>query len=350
LISDTDALSLSESKFLDEKIKQTFRKSQIESLFAVQSKTVPLVLSNPHRDFVVCFPTGSGKTLAYAIPIVQSLMNRVVARLRALILVPTRELAVQVSQVFLRITKDFNLKVAVCSGHSSFIEEQKELVDSFQCEHLHGGSTAVDVLITTPGRLVDHLESTPGFTLQHLRFIVVDEADRLLGQGYNEWVSKVDAALWNAQQGGIVEDSLGFSRLDAVTYRSHGSPWNRVQKLLFSATISTNPSKLAGMKLENPIYITSSSGSSFSVPETLSEYIIQCDSDSKPMMLAQFLHSQVRFERTIVFTSSVETTTRLAGLIRLIDLGIKSVCFTASLTKSERIQSLQAFVEGHVNV
>jgi ATP-dependent RNA helicase DDX51/DBP6 len=55
----------------------------------------------------------------------------------------------------------------------------------------HGGSSKVDILITTPGRLIDHISSTPNFTLQHLRFLVIDEADRLLNQSYNDWLNQI---------------------------------------------------------------------------------------------------------------------------------------------------------------
>jgi ATP-dependent RNA helicase DDX51/DBP6 len=106
-------------------------------------------------------------------------------RLRALVLVPTRELVSQVYNVFKGLIKGMNLRCEALYGDKSFAEEQSRLVNA------ESGDSLVDIVICTPGRLVDHLQSTPGFTLQHLRFLVADEADRLLMQSYQDWLAKV---------------------------------------------------------------------------------------------------------------------------------------------------------------
>lgn len=152
-------------------------------------------------DVCISAPTGSGKTLAYVLPIVQCLLTRVVPRVRALVLVPTRDLVHQVYSVFKTYTAGTPLRVMSSAGQRAFLVEQAELQRG-----------AVDILVCTPGRLVDHLDQTTGFTLQHLRFLVVDEADRMLTQSYQNWVHRVYASAFP----GHVDDSPGSHTLRAL--------------------------------------------------------------------------------------------------------------------------------------
>ena len=119
---------------------------------------------------------------------VQVLSARVVTRLRALIVLPTRDLVVQVRETFEAVAKGRGLKIGTATGQHSFAHEQSQLVAERGVEYGHlrvspsclltslpslqGGSSKVDILICTPGRLIDHLHGTPNFSLQHLRFLV----------------------------------------------------------------------------------------------------------------------------------------------------------------------------------
>lgn len=122
----------------------------------------------------------------------QILSQRVVTRLRALVVLPTRDLCIQVKETFETFVKGTDLKIATSTGQNSFAHEQAILVGESQSNpnspRVLGGHSRVDVLITTPGRLIDHIKSTPNFTLQHLRFLVIDEADRLLNQSFQDWL------------------------------------------------------------------------------------------------------------------------------------------------------------------
>ncbi|KAF9919004.1 ATP-dependent RNA helicase dbp6, partial [Linnemannia zychae] len=185
--------------FSDRLIKQC-RKAGIEECFAVQTAVIPVLMRARHLgdirkapgDLCVSAPTGSGKTLAYVLPIIEILSQRVVTRLRALVVLPTRDLCVQVKETFETFVKGTDLKIATSTGQNSFAHEQNILVgDTFSqpnSPRVLGGHSRVDVLITTPGRLIDHIKSTPNFTLQHLRFLVIDEADRLLNQSFQDWL------------------------------------------------------------------------------------------------------------------------------------------------------------------
>jgi len=147
----------------------------------VQTAVVPFLLSrdqlkslylpyNPPEDVCVSAPTGSGKTLAYVLPIVEILSTRTVTRLRALVVLPTRDLVTQVRETFEAVAKGRGLKIGTATGQHSFIHEQGQLVAD-RSSPLSGGSSKVDILISTPGRLIDHLKGTPNFSLQHLRFL-----------------------------------------------------------------------------------------------------------------------------------------------------------------------------------
>ena len=188
---------------LDSRLEAVLRRDGVNHLFPVQTAVWEALAGGAAsaHDVCVCAPTGSGKTLAYALPVVAALSNRVVCRLRALIVLPTHDLAQQVGGVFAPLCAATGLSLAICSGKGALRPEQALLMDARDCE------SKVDVLVATPGRhaslqlhhirppcsclavarLVAHLQSTPGFTLSHLRLLVVDEADRLLRQAYQAW-------------------------------------------------------------------------------------------------------------------------------------------------------------------
>jgi ATP-dependent RNA helicase DDX51/DBP6 len=137
---------------------------------------------NFERDICVNSPTGSGKTLAYALPLVQMLSGRITKCLRALVVVPTRDLALQVKQVFDAVASPLGLRVGLAVGQSSLADEISELVempshDISTCYDPHHVSlprfqSKVDILVATPGRLMDHINTTKGFTLEHLYYLV----------------------------------------------------------------------------------------------------------------------------------------------------------------------------------
>jgi ATP-dependent RNA helicase DDX51/DBP6 len=109
--------------------------------------------------------------------VVLALSHRVVCSIRALIVLPVKDLALQVFKVFTTFASALDLKVGLAvSGHLSLVKEQDKLIR--KCKT--GFYSRVDILVATPGRLVDHLQKTPGFSLHALRFLVIDEADRMM--------------------------------------------------------------------------------------------------------------------------------------------------------------------------
>jgi ATP-dependent RNA helicase DDX51/DBP6 len=164
------------------RLREALQEAGIEALFPVQVAVWNQVLGPGERDLCVCSPTGSGKTLSFALPIVQLLSTRVLRRLRALVVLPTRDLAVQVKSVFDILAPAVGLSVGLV-GQSTVAAEASELVKSkSRMIHSFGSQVSstntpvfescVDILVATPGRFMDHLKGTPGFTVEHLQYLV----------------------------------------------------------------------------------------------------------------------------------------------------------------------------------
>ncbi|KAI9457193.1 DEAD-domain-containing protein [Russula earlei] len=330
----------------------------IVELFAVQTALLPLLLPSDRRkrslylpydppsDVCVSAPTGSGKTLAYVLPIVEILSSRAVTRLRALVVLPTRDLVIQVRETFEAIAKGRGLKIASVTGQHSFSHEQSQLVE--KTPSLQGGSSKVDILICTPGRLMDHLNGTPNFSLQHLRFLVIDEADRLLAQSFQDWLAQVLAATRppnRLEKGAAPEDEAPIPFPDALSpaflHLLSQNPSEHTdldekresscQKLLFSATLMSDPGRIVALELRDPSYVVVQSSSEdqrsgvlgiamekFSIPSTLREHVTVCDSSQKPLVLFHLVRS-IGITNALVFTKSAESTLRLVRLFEFFE-------------------------------
>jgi len=174
----------------------------------IQHKTIPIAIED--KDIIGVAQTGTGKTLAFAVPIIQRLSQR---KGRALILVPTRELAVQVNETFQKIAPPFGIKTAVIIGGASMQLQLKALGKNPR------------VLVATPGRLVDHMERRT-ILLADVNVLVLDEADRMLDMGFLPQIEKI----------------IKFV------------PRNR-QTMLFSATIPGEIVKMATAHMKLPIHV-----------------------------------------------------------------------------------------------
>ena len=165
------------------------------------------------RDIVGLAETGSGKTGAFAIPILQALLANP-QRLFAVVLAPTRELAFQINDVFVSLGAAISLSTACVTGGVDMMSQAIKLAKK------------PHVLICTPGRLVDHLENTKGFSLRTVKFLVLDEADRMLSMDFEEEINKV---------------------LDQL-------PRER-RTMLFSATMTSKVAKLQKASLSDPVKV-----------------------------------------------------------------------------------------------
>ena len=377
--------------------------------FPIQSLVIPDVITTERtvashiraRDVCVSAPTGSGKTLAFVLPVINALANRKIRRLRALIVLPTRDLALQVFSVFQRYVRGQNssngLEVGLAIGQTDFQTEQRNLIlgstpseaaarsfrslnaliahklnpmDVFATLAAHdyghdhqsssiprSGISAIDILVATPGRLLKHLDETPGFTLQHLQFLIMDEADRLLNQSYNNWIQKIHMAIDSSntlirKQQSIYDNDYSNSKnvinevdesfcIDPTTYRKNEfktcailQPVNRpipLRKFLFSATLTKDPQKLSSLGLVYPKHYDAhhlkihfynddnelsndnttdtneenddgkfkqhhkqqQQQQQYSLPDTLDEYTVQCTAQQKPLTLLALIRQEL---------------------------------------------------------
>ena len=179
-------------------------------------KRAPLPHSLGGRDILGASKTGSGKTLCFLIPILDNLYREGDIKeegLLSLIILPTRELAIQIFDVINKIGKYFNFSVGLVIGGNNLEKEQKSV-------------NQINILIGTPGRLLQHMSETPFFNADNLKILVIDEADRILDEGFENDINEI------------------------LTYL----PKNR-QTLLFSATLTRNLKRLVKINIKSPEYI-----------------------------------------------------------------------------------------------
>ncbi|OWM85500.1 hypothetical protein CDL15_Pgr019124 [Punica granatum] len=354
--------------FLDPRLRVALQKMGISSLFPVQVAVWQETIGPGafERDLCINSPTGSGKTLAYALPIVQVLSTRAVNCLRALVVLPTRDLALQVKEVFDAIAPAVGLSVGLAVGQSSIADEISNLVrrpkhEAGICYDPEGPppelQSAVDILVATPGRLMDHINSTKGFTLEHLCYLVVDETDRLLREAYQSWLPTV-LRITEANDGGLsntrdfslpIFGSLKTIRRCGIERGFKGRSYPRLVKMVLSATLTRDPSKLAQLNLHHPLFLTAGKRR-YRFPEKLESYKLICESKLKPIYLVSLLQS-LGGEKCIVFTSSVESTHRLCTLLNFFtDLQLKIKEYSGLQRQSVRSKTLKAFREGDVQV
>ncbi|CCH47065.1 ATP-dependent RNA helicase [Wickerhamomyces ciferrii] len=317
-----------------------------DNAFATQIKTLGLLLPeinnklNPNSikgDLLVNASTGSGKTLAYTIPIIQSLQNRIVPRLRCIILVPTKPLINQVYKTMDSISKGIDLNI-VTLGKSDL---------NLQDEHLKLIKNVPDIIISTPGRLVDHL-NLKSIDLKNLQWCVIDEADRLLNQSFQDWSNVLITKLNDVNKGNNISKIFKPNLI----------------KMIFSATLTTDSGKLSNLNFHNPRLIIVNNEESilqndkiFTLPTQLSEHTIKLSSNSsshKPLYLLKLFEWLKYPHNVLIFTKSNESTLRLSRLLSILvsKLSIPLIIsnINSSQSRSEKSKLLKQFSEGSIHI
>ncbi|XP_028791633.1 DEAD-box ATP-dependent RNA helicase 1-like isoform X1 [Neltuma alba] len=358
---------------LHPKLKLALQNMGISRLFPVQIAVWEETVGpgNFERDLCINSPTGSGKTLAYALPIVQMLSNRVVKCLRALVVVPTRDLALQVKEVFDAIASPLGLHVGLAVGQSSIADEISKLVDipgyevgmcydpeDISLSYQLGFQSKVDILVATPGRLMDHITTTKGFTLEHLYYLVVDETDRLLREAYQSWLPTVLELTRSKDKnsyplaGSVLRNSfsaLSTRRRCGVERGFKDKPYPRLAKMVLSATITQDPGKLVQLDLHHPVFLKAGQ-MRYRLPENLESLKVICETKVKPLYLAALLKS-LGGEKCIVFTKSVDSTHHLCKLLNYFsDLQIKIKEYSSLRRQHVRSKTLKEFRKGEFQV
>lgn len=229
---------------------------EVTELTNVQQRAVPIALEG--RDILVRSQTGSGKTLAYALPIVQKLQEIRPKLTRtdgiyALVIVPTRELAIQTLEVFTKLVKPFTWLVPTyITGGEKRKSEKARL------------RKGVNILIGTPGRICDHLLHTESFKLDKVKHLVLDEADRLYECGYEKDVKIIIDSLNKAPDG---KNPFTNTKDDDKSEPINVKKDSKLQSSLLSATLSPSVHQLAGLALKNPLYIDTSDVKDVQLPK-----------------------------------------------------------------------------------
>ena len=271
----------------------------------IQQQAIPLVLEG--RDLMAGAQTGTGKTAAFTLPLLQKLLPQASTSasparhpVRALILTPTRELAIQVEESVKAYGKHVPLRSLVVFGGVDI---------KTQTPHLMRG---VEILVATPGRLLDHVESRT-VQLGQVQMLILDEADRMLDMGFLPDLKRI---------------------LDLL-------PKQR-QNLMFSATFSNDIKRLADDFLTNPTLIEVARSNATN--DNVEQKILKVSADDKHAVLAEILRSENA--QAIVFTKTKLTASRLARLLQRD--GIAADAIHGDKSQQERIQALEAFKQGKV--
>ncbi|TSD67791.1 DEAD/DEAH box helicase [Inquilinus sp. KBS0705] len=265
----------------------------------IQEQAIPFILQ--HRDLLGCAQTGTGKTAAFAIPILQLLFedrqkHREQKSIKALILTPTRELAIQIAESFTAYGKNTGLKNLVIFGGVS---------QGPQTDALRRG---VDILIATPGRLLD-LMNQRFVHLEHIKMLVLDEADRMLDMGFVHDVKKIIAKV----------------------------PANR-QTLFFSATMPTEIQSLADSILQKPAKVEVAPVSS--TADTIQQSLYYVDKGDKRALLQHILKDK-NIKTALVFTRTKHGADKVVK--DLIRAGITAEAIHGNKSQNARQRALTNF-------
>ncbi len=285
-------------------LQEGIEASNYETATPVQEQVIPAILKG--KDIIASAQTGTGKTAAYLLPIINRLLEKETSgHVRALIIVPTRELAIQIAQYvegFSFFTSISSLAVYGGSDAQNFVGEKKAL------------QMGADIIICTPGRLIAHLNM--GYvSIKGLQFLVLDEADRMLDMGFLDDINRIIAQL----------------------------PQKR-QTLLFSATMPPRIRKLAQQILHHPIEINIAISRP---PEKIVQkaFLVY---ETQKLPLVQHLLKSATFKHVLIFCSRKKDVKLLARMLK--HDGLKAEEMHSDLTQLQREEVLAGFTSGRIPV
>ena len=279
-----------------------------ETMTPIQEQAIPVVLEG--KDVMGAAQTGTGKTAAFALPLLQRMMKHENAStsparhpVRALVLLPTRELAVQVAEQVELYAKYTNLRSAVVFGGMDMKPQTLAL------------KAGVEVLVATPGRLLDHIEAKNA-VLNQVEYVVLDEADRMLDIGFLPDLQRI----------------LSYLPKQRIT-------------LLFSATFSPEIKRLASSYLQDPVTIEVARSNA--TASTVEQHFYSVSADDKRRALHQILKTR-GMKQAFVFVNSKLGCARLARSLE--KEGLKTTALHGDKSQDERLKALEAFKTGEVDL
>lgn len=299
-VEESKVESFSELNLIPE-LLETINEMKFTKPTPIQAEAIPHALEG--KDIIGLAQTGSGKTAAFAIPILQSLWDAQTPYF-GLVLAPTRELAYQIKETFDALGSSMGLRTVCIVGGMDMMDQARDLM------------RRPHILVATPGRIMDHLEHTKGFSLKNLKYLVMDEADRLLDMDFGPALDKI----------------LKVIPTQRTTY-------------LFSATMTSKVEKLQRASLHNPVKVAVST--KYQTADNLVQSMMLVSDGYKNTYLIHLLNEFVG-KSIIVFTRTCAHSQRTSLLARI--LGFSAVPLHGQLSQSQRLGSLNKFKSGKSNI
>lgn len=292
---------------LDSRLMKSFSHLGFDEATEIQARAIPEAMAG--KDLLASSKTGSGKTLAYLLPTIHRLYTRKALTKRdprALILVPTRELAKQVFSTLRTLIAGTRFSSVLILGGENFNDQHK----SFQKDP--------HFIVATPGRMADHLKHRHVF-LEGLELLILDEADRMLDLGFAQDLRAIN---------------------DAANHR-------RRQTLFFSATLdNTDVNEMAQALLREPERVAVGLGMDEHLD--ISQHVYLCDHLDHKQALLQHFVEQIDIKQAIVFTATKQDTVRLAQLIS--EWGVTTESLNGDMSQSARSKVMESFARGKFKI
>ena len=279
--------------------------ARFKELTAIQRATIPHALCG--RDVLGAAKTGSGKTLAFVIPVLEILFRQKWGRqdgLGGLVIAPTRELAMQIFKQLVDAGSYHTLSAGLLIGGKN-VKEEKDTVNK------------MNLLVATPGRLLQHMDETPLFDCVTLKVLVLDEADRILDLGF---AATLKAILENLPK--------------------------KRQTLCFSATQTKSVKDLARLSLRSPEYLAVHAESASATPPKLTQLVATCELDKKMETLWAFIKSHLT-SKTLVFLSSCKQVRFVHETFRRMRPGVPVAMLHGRMKQQARMKTFESFARAN---
>nr|CAD2181321.1 unnamed protein product [Meloidogyne enterolobii] len=331
--------------------------------FPVQSSVLPILLNNknvflPARDVVICSPTGSGKTLCYVLPILNNIhFVEDASAVYALIIAPSASLAEQIFKEFEKFNV-FNAKIVALYGNTTYFHERSVLFPNNSC------ISQAHLIIATPGRLLDHLMDNDGnfINLSMLRFLVIDEADKMQDTARIEWLDVIER---------LSCASIASTNNLSISSLTNNFKQNcHLQKILVSATLLLDVNKLYIWNLRCPqLFLATdkeveeeinqeqqngeSDQMSILLPECLNHKILICDQKLKPLILFQQIKLHMNeWNKIIIFVNKKQTSYRLSYLLHKLNSSnlFKLAELSSNLHRYRLLKLIKSFRNGKIRI
>ncbi|CAJ2657868.1 DEAD-box ATP-dependent RNA helicase 10-like [Trifolium pratense] len=290
---------------LSEQLVDACEKIGWKNPLKIQTEVIPHALQG--KDVIGLSQTGSGKTGAFILPILHAFLEAPQPHLNnffACIMSPTRELAIQIAEQIKVLGSEIGVKCAVLVGGTDIVQQSIEI------------AKRPHIIVGTPGRVLDHLKETKGFSLGRLKFLVLDEADRLLNEDFETQLNEI----------------LEFIPSKRRTF-------------LFSATMTKKVRKIQRMCLRDPVKVEVSS--KYSTVDTLKEHCCFVPAKHKNCYLVYIL-IEMTGSTAMVFTRTCDSSRLLASI--LTKLGLKAIAINGNMSQSKRLEALEQFKSGECKI